>query len=183
LPLSEFSLFTLHFFPLDPQRKLQVESLLQRETARVLQRGLADPRIKGMVSVTKVQCSVDLKTARVLVSVTPERHEELTMHGLRDATRFIQAKVKEKVALRLVPHLRFVIDESLKKQAAVLEAIQAGMARSGPAPQAPSAADPASKPAPGPDSETDLGAAELPTHPAPNSDPAPEGDDPRVETS
>ena len=117
---------------MDPQRKLQVESLIQRETARVLQRGLADPRIKGMVSITRVECSIDLKTAKVLISVTPERHEELTMHGLRDATRFIQNKVKEKVALRVVPHLRFVIDESLKKQAAVLEAIQAGMARSGP---------------------------------------------------
>jgi len=130
---------------LDPQRKLQVESLLQRE------------RIKGLVSITRVECSVDLKTARVLVSITPEQHEELTMHGLRDATRFIQNKVKEKVALRVVPHLRFVIDESLKKQAAVLAAIQEGMERSGPDPDAPPASD--------------------------TTDPTSEGDAPRVETS
>ena len=142
---------------MDPQRKLQVESLLQRETARVLQRGLADPRIKGLVSITRVECSVDLKTARVLVSITPEQHEELTMHGLRDATRFIQNKVKEKVALRVVPHLRFVVDESLKKQAAVLAAIQEGMERSGPDPDAPPASD--------------------------TTDPTSEGDAPRVETS
>lgn len=146
---------------MDPQRKLQVESLLQRETARVLQRGLADPRIKGLVSITGVHCSVDLKTARVMVSITPEEHEDLTMHGLRDAARFIQKKVKDKVALRVVPHLRFVVDESLKKQAAVLAAIQEGMERSGPAPA---------------DAESSGPIASAPTEP----DPASEGDAPRV---
>lgn len=164
---------------MDPQRKLQVESLLQRETARVLQRGLADPRIKGLISVTRVECSVDLKTARVLISVTPDRHEKLTMHGLRDATRFIQNKVKEKVALRVVPHLRFVVDESLKKQAAVLEAIQEGMARSGPAPESDAADD-----ASGADSGIGPTAHLDPDpDPAHDLDPASEGDSPRVETS
>ena len=111
------------------QRQKQVEELLQRAVAGVLQRGLADPRIKGMVSVTKVDVSPDLKNAKVLVSVLPEKHESATMHGLQDATRHIQQQVKKAVALRVVPHLRFAIDHDLKKQAAVLAAIDEGMKR------------------------------------------------------
>ena len=41
----------------------------------------------------------------------------------------MQNKVKPKLALRVVPHLRFVVDEQLKRQNAVLDAIQEGMAR------------------------------------------------------
>ncbi|MEL7089662.1 MAG: 30S ribosome-binding factor RbfA, partial [Planctomycetota bacterium] len=111
------------------QRQKQIEELLKRTVATVLQRGLADPRIKGLVSVTRVECSVDLKTAKVFVSVMPEEHEAITMHGLGDATRHVQQQVKKAVALRLVPHLRFVVDQDLKKQAAVFAAIDEGMKR------------------------------------------------------
>ncbi|MEE9404786.1 MAG: 30S ribosome-binding factor RbfA [Algisphaera sp.] len=150
-------------------RKLQVESLLQRTVAQVLQRGLADPRIKGLVSVTRLEASVDLKTANVFVSIIPEEHEALTMHGLKDAARFIQAKVKQKVALRVVPHLRFVVDESIKKQEAVLLAIQEGMERTGAREQDPTvdtdsssalSVEPTSKSVPESESDSASSAAE-----------------------
>ncbi|MEM9882876.1 MAG: 30S ribosome-binding factor RbfA [Planctomycetota bacterium] len=111
------------------QRIQQVESLLQRTVASVLQRGLADPRIKGLVSVTRVEVSPDLRHAKVFVSVAPEEHEDLTMYGLRDATMHVQRKVKSAVALRSVPHLSFRLDQDLKKQAAVFAAIDAGLKR------------------------------------------------------
>ena len=155
-----------------PDRKLQVESLLQRTVAEVLQRGLADPRIKGLVSVTRVEASSDLKTAKVFVSVTPERHEPLTMHGLKDATRYVQNLVKQKVALRLVPHLRFEVDESLKRQNAVLLAIQEGMARTAPSESA-SAADMT------PANEFYSDSIDA----APETGPSNPGDAPRAETS
>lgn len=131
------------------QRQKQIEELLKRTVATVLQRGLADPRIKGLVSVTRVECSVDLKTAKVFVSVMPEEHEAITMHGLTDATRHVQQQVKKAVALRLVPHIRFVVDQDLKKQAAVFAAIDEGMKRTA----ASSAAVPP-EPAAEPESET-----------------------------
>jgi len=110
-------------------RKQQIESLLKRAVASVLQKGLADPRIKGLVSVTKVEVSVDLRHAAVYVSVTPVDYESRTLHGLRDATRHIQKKVNKAVALRIVPHLEFRIDQSLKREAEVLAAINEGMRR------------------------------------------------------
>ncbi|MEM8738032.1 MAG: 30S ribosome-binding factor RbfA [Planctomycetota bacterium] len=111
------------------QRQKQIESLLHRAVASVLQRGLADPRIKGLVSVTRVDVSPDLKNATVFVSVTPDQYESRTLHGLKDATMHIQRQVKTAVSLRLVPHLRFEIDHDLKRQAELFAAIDEGMKR------------------------------------------------------
>ena len=123
------------------QRVKQIESLLQRAVAQVLQRGLADPRIKGMVSITRVDVSPDLKQATVLVSILPEHHESATLHGLAAASHHIQQQVKRLVALRLVPHIRFKLDQDLKKQAAVFAAIDEGMKRTGRDEPAPPSTD------------------------------------------
>ncbi|MEM9418842.1 MAG: 30S ribosome-binding factor RbfA [Planctomycetota bacterium] len=112
------------------QRQKQVESLLQRAVAAVLQRGLADPRLQGvLVSVTRVDVSPDLRNAKTFVSITPEKYESRAIHGLKDATMHIQQQVKKNVALRSVPHLRFEIDHDLKKQAEIFKAIDEGMQR------------------------------------------------------
>ena len=110
----------------------QVESLLQRTVAEVLQRRISDPRIEGMVSVTRVKVSPDMHDAQVYVSILPERFERKTIAGLGHATRHIQRYVREAVALRTVPHLNFRLDKTLKKEADVLDAIREGMQRSGP---------------------------------------------------
>ena len=111
------------------KRQAQVESLLKRAVATVLQRGLSDPRIQGMVSVTDIDVSPDLRHATVLVSIVPEKFESRTIHGLQDATLHIQRQVNKAVALRVVPHLHFKLDQSLKKQAEVFAAIDEGLRR------------------------------------------------------
>lgn len=112
------------------QRKKQIESLLQRTVASVLQRGLNDPRLQGvLISITRVEVSVDLKHAKTFVSVTPEKYESRAIHGLKDATHYLQHQVNKAVALRVVPHLKFEIDHDLKKQAEVFAAIDEGMKR------------------------------------------------------
>ncbi len=113
-------------------RKAQVESLLQRTVAAVLQRGLGDPRTQGaLISVTKVDASPDLKHATVFVSILPDTHQTRAMHALTDATMHLQHAVKKAVALRVVPHLRFKLDTALKKENATLAAINEAMERTG----------------------------------------------------
>ena len=107
----------------------QVESTLRRALAEVLQSKIADPRIVGLVSITRISVAPDLKNAYVYVSIMPEKYEKRTMAGLRHATRHIQRLTREKVALRAVPHFEFRLDASLKKQAAVEQAIREGVSR------------------------------------------------------
>jgi ribosome-binding factor A len=114
------------------RRLAQVESTLQRAIAEVIQRHLADPRIRGLVSITRVKVSPDLADAQVFVSIMPASHERRTMTGLHRATGRIQALTRQEVALKSMPRLRFELDQSLKRQADVYDAIREGISRSGP---------------------------------------------------
>jgi len=120
----------------------QAEKLMQRALTQVIQRNLSDPRVAGIVGVTRVHITPDMRLADVYVTVMPEKYESRTIAGLRSATTHIHGKVKKLVALRTVPHLRFELDAVIKKQAALEQAIQEGMARTGPAEPAPAPDNP-----------------------------------------
>ena len=99
------------------QRSDQVASLIHRAVQTVLGRGLNDPRIRGLVSVTRVRVDHDLAHAAVYISVLPAEHAGLTLEGLQRAASRIRGRVGGAVRLRRVPRLSFHLDESIKKQA------------------------------------------------------------------
>ena len=101
----------------------QVASVIGRALQTIIARGLNDPRVRGLVTVTRVDVSKDLGNATVFVSVMPEEHEELTVHGLRHAARHLRTEVGNTVRIRRMPHLTIKLDRSLKKQAAIHRAI------------------------------------------------------------
>jgi len=105
-------------------RKEQIGSSLKRAIVNVLQRQLQDPRVKGLVSITKVDVTPDQRRAHIYVSVMPERFESRTVRGLNAAVGFIQSKVAKAVSLRSMPDLEFHLDSSLKKEAQVFDAIR-----------------------------------------------------------
>lgn len=112
-------------------RMLQVESTLKRAVATVLAHKLSDPRITGLISVTRISVSPDLHDAYVYVSVLPAEQERTTLYGLRHATRYIHSLVCKEVELKTVPHLEFRIDSSLKREADVFDAIRRAADREG----------------------------------------------------
>ncbi len=105
-------------------RTQQVVSLIQRGVQTVIGRGLHDPRVRGLISVTKVVVDDDLSDATVFVSVMPQEHGELTLHGLRHAAPRIRSEISRGIRMRRVPRLRFALDDSLKKQAEFEQALK-----------------------------------------------------------
>ena len=101
----------------------KIASVLRRAVQQIITRGLNDPRLRGMISVTEIRVSADLASATVLVSVMPSEHAELTLHGLRHAARHIRSEVGKIVSIRRMPQLSFKLDESLRRQMQVLTAI------------------------------------------------------------
>lgn len=108
-------------------RQRQVESVLKRAISEVLGRRLADPRIRGMVSITHIEVRPDLREAVVYVSVLPQEYSRRTLHGLTDASGRIYQLIRKSITARTMPHLRFELDESIKKEAAVFDAIREGL--------------------------------------------------------
>lgn len=106
------------------QRTDQIGSVLRRALQAQISRGLADPRVRGLISITGVSVSPDLADATVRVSVVPAEHEQLTLHGLRHAASHLRARVKPELRLRRVPRLHFQLDPSIKRQAELDAAIR-----------------------------------------------------------
>jgi ribosome-binding factor A len=76
---------------------------------------LQDPRI-GFVTVTAVDTSPDLRSARVYVSVLGgEEQRESTLAGLRSSHGVLQAKIAREMRMKRTPTLTFHYDESVER--------------------------------------------------------------------
>lgn len=90
---------------------------------------LNDPRLEGgLVSVTRVVMNPDLREAMVFVSVTPADRGRRVLAALGHARGWLQAQVGRAVQMRTLPRLHFRLDESLKRQDVIFDAIEEGLA-------------------------------------------------------
>jgi ribosome-binding factor A len=98
-----------------PERRERVGALLQSAIAELLLRDVKDPRI-GMVTVTGVDLSPDLKHARVYVAPLGDPAAGArALAGLRSARPYLQSRVGRRLGLRFTPELRFELDTSFDR--------------------------------------------------------------------
>lgn len=109
-------------------RPLQVAGEIRRSVQAEIGRGLNDPRVQGLVSVTEVEVLPDFSEARVKVSVLPEQKASLTLSGLRAAAGFLRRRVMDETRIGRVPRLVFELDERFKRESALDAAIRAASA-------------------------------------------------------
>jgi ribosome-binding factor A len=105
------------------RRNEQYTAELTRAVQEVLVRGLQDPRVSGLITVTGVKVTEDLRDATVSVSVLPAEKQELTLHGLQGAAAYIRREVGERMDARRIPTLNFRLETGLKKEAGVIRAL------------------------------------------------------------
>lgn len=106
------------------RRSLQIASNIQQELQKRLARGLNDPRIRGLVTVTKVEVSDDLKNAKAYISILPEERASLTMHGLTAATKRLRRDVMERIHIKEMPTLKLIYDEGHKAEQEVFSILE-----------------------------------------------------------
>jgi len=97
---------------------------IRREISGILSEQVKDPRL-DMVSVTRVDVSNDLGSARIMVSVLgDEQKQEQAMQALEKGRGFIRAELSSRIRLRHVPEISFRLDKSIEhgmKIAAILD--------------------------------------------------------------
>jgi ribosome-binding factor A len=94
------------------ERMRRVNELMREVIGSAISSELEDPRI-GFVTVTSVETSPDLRSARVYVSVLGGPDErQATMEGLRSSHGVLQAAVARQVRLKRTPTLGFHYDET-----------------------------------------------------------------------
>ncbi len=108
-------------------RTQQVSSSIRAAVQNSITRGLHDPRVRGLISVTRVDVAPDMSEAFVHVSILPESGSQLVVQGLQHAAGRIRGEIGETVRLRKTPRLVFRLDDSIKKQARLDAAIRSGL--------------------------------------------------------
>lgn len=94
-------------------RHERVAEEMHHEINAMLAGELKDPRLAGMVHVTEVRVSPDLKQARIYVSAPGSDAEQAAaMKGLEAAVGFIRHELAERLQMRRCPELHFVLDRS-----------------------------------------------------------------------
>jgi ribosome-binding factor A len=94
------------------QRMRRVNELMREVIGSAIASELEDPRI-GFVTVTSVDTSADLRSARVYVSVLGDDAErEATLAGLRSSHGVLQAVIARETRIKRTPTLTFHYDET-----------------------------------------------------------------------
>ena len=97
-----------------PRRVDRINGLLRQELSLLISRAVKDPRMSGIISITHVDTSNDLRSARVFVSVLgDDAAKQSTLQGIQSASSFLRRELRDRLALRYVPFMKFELDESI----------------------------------------------------------------------
>ena len=85
-----------------------------------LAEGVKDPRVVGLVTVTGVDVTRDLRVAKVYVSILGSDSERAaTLDGLASVAGHLRSRIGRALRLRLAPEVSFKLDESVARAARI----------------------------------------------------------------
>lgn len=97
------------------RRTDRVGEAIQELVAGLLVREIKDPRI-GLVTITGVRISPDLRHARIFFSTLGDEEQRTrSLRGLRSAAGFVRGQIARQLNLRVAPEIAFEYDPSLEE--------------------------------------------------------------------
>lgn len=102
----------------------RINEEIQREMANLL-RAVKDPRLQsGLVTITHVDTTSDLRYAKIYISALDKSQEKDMMKGLKSASGYLRRELGSALRLRYTPELQFVADDSIQQGAHILEMLR-----------------------------------------------------------
>jgi len=104
-------------------RTLRVNELIQRELGDILRQHYRDEAVA--ITVTEVRVTPDLREARVFVSVIADAEEaKLKMRWLRKRSGAIRKELGNRIVLKYLPKLDYVLDESAERGTRIVQLLE-----------------------------------------------------------
>lgn len=100
-----------------PESKSRLERIneqYKKELSQIINYELKNPNATGMISVTKVKVTNDLKFAKVSVSILNAKDVKQTLAVLKKSAGFIRSELARRVNLRNTPEIIFELDDSME---------------------------------------------------------------------
>ena len=100
--------------PSNSNRMNKIDEELSKEISSIISLELKNPKLTGLISVTKVKTTPDLRFAKVYVSMINEKNKKQNLAILKQSSGYIRSGIAKKINLRTTPELVFEFDESLE---------------------------------------------------------------------
>ena len=101
----------------------RINEEIQRELSGLI-RTVKDPRVHGLVSITAVDTTPDLRYAKIYISVLDKSDSSQVLKGLKSASGWLRRELGHTLQLRYTPELTFVRDDSIDKGAHILDMLR-----------------------------------------------------------
>ena len=99
----------------------RINEELKREISNIINYDLKNPNIKGMITVTKVSITPDLRYAKLQVSMLNVKDKKENLKELKSSSGYIRSEIAKRINLRYTPELVFELDESMEYGAHINE--------------------------------------------------------------
>ena len=95
-------------------RQQKIDEEMKRELSFLIS-SLKDPRLDGcIISLTAVNVTKDLKFAKIFTSVlADDEKRKLAVQGLNSSAGFLRRELGNRMKIRYIPSLNFVLDDSI----------------------------------------------------------------------
>jgi len=107
-------------------RTTRVNELLRAELSELILRQVKDPRVgEGLITITEIRVSPDLRHATVFVShLGTDEERQHALEGLQHAAPFLHRELVHRLRMRNVPDLVFRFDPSIERGARLSDLIR-----------------------------------------------------------
>lgn len=105
-----------------PRRLEQLNDQLREELAYLITK--ESPLQDGLITVSYVECSPDLKYAKISVSVLPEKFAGTALANLRRLSSLFSQELRKKLKIRQIPRFNWAFDPTESKAAVIEEVIK-----------------------------------------------------------
>lgn len=96
------------------ERTDRIEEEIKKIVSVLIDRGLKDPRLTGLISVTKVSVTNDLKYCKIYVSMLGTKDTSKAMDALSSAAGFVRKEIGSKIRMHSTPEVKFELDDSME---------------------------------------------------------------------
>ena len=107
-------------------RSDRISNQIKRELSEIIQRNeIKDDRIGGLVSITDIEVSGDLRNVKVYFSVYGEEAQKVgTLAALENASGFLRGEICRRLGIKFAPELIFKLDDSLERGNRITELLE-----------------------------------------------------------
>lgn len=95
-------------------RTERIEEEIKKVASKVIGQELKDPRLTGLISVTKVSVTKDLKYCKVFVSMLGTKDIKEAMSALKSGSGLVRKAIGDNIRMHSTPEVIFEFDDSLE---------------------------------------------------------------------